>query len=95
FAGVPTLVKDLLAVPGFPTGFGSRLFRGARLPGTSPYAQALRRAGLVVLGKSTTSEFGLLGTTEPLATGPTRNPWRHDLSAGGSSGGAAAAVAAG
>ncbi|SDF76334.1 amidase [Massilia sp. PDC64] len=95
FAGVPTLVKDLLAVPGFPTAFGSRLFRGARLPVTSPYAQALRRAGLVVLGKSTTSEFGLLGTTEPLATGPTRNPWRLDLSTGGSSGGAVAAVAAG
>jgi len=95
FAGVPTLVKDLLAYPGFPTTFGSRLFRGAPPAGVSPYAQALQRAGLVVLGKSTTSEFGLLGTTEPLATGATRNPWRPDLSTGGSSGGAVAAVAAG
>lgn len=95
FAGVPTLVKDLLAYPSFATGFGSRLLRGARLPGVSPYAEALRRAGLVVLGKSTTSEFGLLGTTEPLATGATRNPWNLGLSTGGSSGGAVAAVAAG
>lgn len=95
FAGVPTLVKDLLAYPGLPTGFGSRLLRGARLPGASPYAQALARAGLHVLGKSATAEFGLLGTTEPLATGPTRNPWRTDASTGGSSGGAVAAVAAG
>jgi amidase len=95
FAGVPTVVKDLLAYPGFPTTFGSRLFRGAPPAGMSPYALALQRAGLVVLGKSTTSEFGLLGTTEPLATGATRNPWRADLSTGGSSGGAVAAVAAG
>jgi amidase len=95
FAGVPTLVKDLLAYPGFTTAYGSRLFRGARPPGASPYAQALGRAGLLVLGKTTTSEFGLLGTTEPVGTAPTRNPWRLALSTGGSSGGAVAAVAAG
>ena len=95
FAGVPTLVKDLLAYPGFPTAYGSRLFQGARPPSTSPYAQALGRAGLLVLGKTTTSEFGLLGTTEPVGTAPTRNPWRLALSPGGSSGGAVAAVAAG
>jgi amidase len=95
FAGVPTLVKDLLGYPGFPTGYGSRLFKGAPAAAPSPYARALDRAGLLVLGKTTTSEFGLLGTTEPADSAPTRNPWRLDLSTGGSSGGAVAAVAAG
>lgn len=95
FAGVPTLVKDLLAYPGFPAAYGSRLFQGAPARAPSPYAQALGRSGLLVLGKTTTSEFGLLGTTEPVGAAPTRNPWRLDLSTGGSSGGAVAAVAAG
>ncbi|RKP52251.1 amidase [Trinickia fusca] len=95
FAGVPTLVKDLLAYPGHPTSSGSRLFQGQRPPAVSPYAQALEQSGLVVLGKSATSEFGLLGTTEPLLNGATHNPWRLDLSPGGSSGGAVAAVASG
>lgn len=95
FAGVPTLVKDLLTYPGHPTGSGSRLFQGHRPPAVSPYAQALGQAGLIVLGKSATAEFGLLGSTEPLANGATHNPWHLDLSPGGSSGGAVAAVASG
>jgi len=96
FAGVPTLVKDLLGVTGFPTKFGSRAFANAPPEQQqSPYADALFAAGLVSIGKSTTPEFGFTATTEPLLTGPTRNPWSLDHSSGGSSGGAAAAVAAG
>ncbi|WP_203416607.1 amidase [Paracoccus sp. MKU1] len=91
--GVPTLLKDLLADPGLPIGLGSRLMAGQIAPQGSAYTEALDAAGLVVLGKTTTSEFGLLGTTEPPATGATRNPWDLTRSAGGSSGGAAAAVA--
>ncbi|MBD9651819.1 amidase [Ensifer sp. ENS09] len=95
FAGVPTLLKDLLAYPGHAAGFGSRLFKGQPAQGGSDYTDALDKAGLIVLGKTTTSEFGLLGTTETLAHGATRNPWNFALSTGGSSGGAVAAVASG
>lgn len=95
FAGVPTLIKDLLPFPRHAAGFGSRLLDGAPALATSDYANALLAGGLIALGKSTTSEFGLLGTTETLAKGTTRNPWDQTRSSGGSSGGAVAAVAAG
>jgi len=95
FAGVPTLIKDLLPYPGFAAEFGSRLFKGNVAQVGSDYSQALRDSGLIVLGKSTTSEFGLLGTTETAACGPTRNPWDLTRSTGGSSGGSVAAVASG
>ncbi|MBZ9556509.1 MULTISPECIES: amidase family protein [unclassified Modicisalibacter] len=95
FAGVPTLLKDLVTYPGLPLGMGSRLFQGQVPPAGSAYTEALDASGLIVLGKSTTSEFGLLGTTETLACGATRNPWDLSRSPGGSSGGAVAAVAAG
>ncbi|MGX1499013.1 amidase [Labrenzia sp. MBR-25] len=95
FAGVPTLVKDLTCVPGLPCGYGSRLFQGFVAQTSSPYIDALKGSGLVVFGKSTTSEFGLMGTTESLASGATRNPWDLSRTTGGSSGGAVAAVAAG
>ncbi|MCU0656659.1 MAG: amidase family protein [Polyangiaceae bacterium] len=94
-SGVPFLVKDLLPYPGLPCSFGSRMLRGQPAPPEPDYATALREAGLVVLGKTTTSEFGLLGTTEPLGGEPTRNPWDLGRSAAGSSGGSAAAVASG
>lgn len=95
FAGVPTLLKDLLNYPGHQAGFGTRMFKNQPAQGGSPYAAAIDAAGLIVLGKTTTSEFGLLGTTETLAHGATRNPWNLSLSTGGSSGGAVAAVASG
>ena len=95
FSGVPTLLKDVLPYPGHPAGFGSRLLDGAPALAGSEYTQALDNSGLVVLGKSTTSEFGLLGTTETLAKGATGNPWDLTRSPGGSSGGAVAAVASG
>ena len=94
-AGVPTLLKDLLAYPGLPIEYGSRAFAGQRAQAGSDYTAALDEGGLIVLGKSATSEFGLLGTTETLANGPTRNPWDRARSPGGSSGGAVAAVASG
>ncbi|MDQ8758153.1 amidase [Sphingosinicella sp. LHD-64] len=96
FAGVPYLVKDLTDVAGLPTRSGSR--STADLPpaaSQSPYVTALEEAGLVILGKSATPEYGASSATEPLAFGPTRNPWNRDRSPGGSSGGSAAAVAAG
>ena len=97
FAGVPFLTKDLLPYPGVACSFGSRLFATmGHVPHEHlPYTAAIEQSGLVVLGTTTSSEFGLLGSTETLAHGTTRNPWRLDRSAGGSSGGAAAAVAAG
>lgn len=94
-AGVPTLVKDLLPYPGLPTSFGSRAMGAQIAVAGSDYTAALDAAGLVVLGKSATSELGMLGTTETLALGPTRNPWDLTRSTGGSSGGAVAAVASG
>ena len=96
FGGVPTLVKDLLDVKGVVSKYGCRAFAQAPPAQTqSKYADAIYAAGLVPIGKSTTPEFGFTATTEPLLTGPTRNPWKLDHSSGGSSGGAAAAVAAG
>jgi amidase len=94
FAGVPTFVKDLDDLRGLPTRSGSRSFGLSPATGQGPYVDALERAGLVFLGKSSTPEFGLTGSTEPLLHGPTRNPWNLDYSPGGSSGGAAALVAA-
>src|SRR5690242_10591438 len=93
FAGAPTLIKDLLPLTGLPTKYGCRALANFQLPDQSPYADALLASGLVPLGKSATPEFGLTATTEPLLGGPTRNPWDPAKSAGGSSGGAASAVA--
>ncbi|QGZ95728.1 amidase [Terricaulis silvestris] len=94
FAGVPTLIKDLLPVTGWPTKYGSRAFERFVPTEQSPYADALFASGLVPFGKSTTPEFGLTATTESLLQGATRNPWDVTRSSGGSSGGAAVAVAA-
>jgi amidase len=94
-AGVPFAVKELLAWPGLPWTMGSRLMAANPAPGLSPYAARIRDCGLNVLCSATSSEFGLLGSTESALRGPTLNPWRDGLSAGGSSGGSAALVAAG
>lgn len=95
FAGVPTFIKDLEDVAGIRTQFGARAFSQNIAARTSAFAQAYTNAGVISLGKSATPEFGLTATTEPLVDGPTRNPWNLDHSTGGSSGGAAALVAAG
>lgn len=95
FAGVPFLIKDLHEYVGLPTRNGSRLhLQDPPAAVQKPFADALDRAGLVVIGTSASPEYGFMPTTEPLAFGPTRNPWNLDHSAGGSSGGAAAATAA-
>lgn len=94
-SGVPFLVKDSMPWPGMRWSMGSRalahqIARTATLP-----AQRLADSGLVCVGKSATSELGLLASTETLLEGITHNPWDPSYSAGGSSGGSAAAVAAG
>ncbi|MEM8610133.1 MAG: amidase [Myxococcota bacterium] len=95
FAGVPSFVKDTDEMKGVPLLFGSRGMPSEPSKRDSAYVSDLRALGLVMLGKSTTPEFGLTGTTEALAYGPTRNPWNPDHTPGGSSGGAAALVASG
>lgn len=96
FAGVPFLLKDLGAdFAGVPTTRGSVYFRDFVPERDTELVRRYRNAGLIVLGKTNTSELGLAPTTEPLLFGPTRNPWDLSRSAGGSSGGSAAAVAAG
>jgi amidase len=94
FSGVPTFMKDLLHWKGVPNEMGSRALKGYIPDTDTPFAAAWRRLGIVSLGKSATPENGLISSTEPLSSGITRNP--HDLSRipGGSSGGAAALVAA-
>lgn len=94
FAGVPTLIKDLMPMTGQPAHFGCRAFANNVADQQPPYMDALLAAGLVPFGKSTTPEFGLTATTEPLLGGATKNPWDITRSSGGSSGGAAVAVAA-
>jgi amidase len=96
FAGVPTMLKDLYhGEPGTVCENGSRLCEGWVVKEESGLTADVRRAGLVNLGRTTTSEFGILGTTETLAAGRTATPWSTDHMAGGSSGGSAAAVGAG
>jgi amidase len=94
FAGIPFLLKDLVAAyRGVPMSSGSRYGKDYRPVQDSDLVTRHRRAGLIVLGKTNTPELGLLPTTEPVLFGPTRNPWNTSLTAGGSSGGSAAAVA--
>lgn len=96
FGGVPFLIKDLLCmVKGLPTSCGTRILRAVPAPHDSEMVKRYRAAGLVILGKTNTPEFGLLPYTEPEAFGVTNNPWDLTRTAGGSSGGSAAAVAAG
>ena len=94
FAGVPFLLKDLGgAQAGVPLSAGSRFFAHAPAPADAEIVNRHKRAGLMILGRTNTPEFGLSATTEPVLFGPTRNPWDPTRTAGGSSGGSAAAVA--
>jgi len=97
FRGVPMLLKDLTAhSAGDPLHEGMRMLRdiGWTEAEDTYLVASLRKAGFVFVGRTNTPEFGLLPTTEPVAYGPSRNPWDHSKSTGGSSGGSAAAVAA-
>ena len=96
FYGIPFLLKDLLAeAKGLPLNEGSQFVDGYISKIDSELVSRQRKAGLLILGKTNASEFGLLPTTEPESQGPTVNPWDTRLTPGGSSGGSAAAVAAG
>ncbi|MFN6943249.1 MAG: amidase, partial [Parvibaculum sp.] len=95
FTGVPNLVKDLDNLKGTLATSGSRFLAQNISPETDPIIAGCEAAGFVMVGKSNTPEFGLLGTTESLLLGPCNNPWDVTRSPGGSSGGAAAAVASG
>lgn len=94
--GVPTGIKDLLLTRGWPTLRGSRTIDEHQLwDEDAPCVARLREHGAVLLGKTTTPEFGWKGVTDSPLTGVTRNPWNTDMTPGGSSGGSAAAVATG
>jgi amidase len=96
FAGVPFLLKDLLAEYGGAALIeSSALLRDHVSEQDSELVSRFKRAGLIVVGKTNTPEFGILPTTEPRLFGPSRNPWDTTRTTGGSSGGSAAAVAAG
>jgi aspartyl-tRNA(Asn)/glutamyl-tRNA(Gln) amidotransferase subunit A len=93
--GVPLTIKDIIAVSGFATGEGSAVGSGELANEDHPVVARTREAGMVILGKTTTSEFGWKGITDSQAHGITRNPIDLDRTPGGSSGGAAASLAAG
>ena len=96
FHGVPFLAKDLMiSYAGIPTGGACRLTDGFTRDYDSDLVTRFKASGIVTIGKTNTPELGMNASAEPVLTGPTHNPWRLGLVAGGSSGGSGAAVAAG
>ena len=93
--GVPFSVKDLVVTKGMRTTFGTPLYRDHVPTEDAPIVERLKAAGGILLGKTNTPTFGWVGITDNLVFGVTRNPWNLDRTPGGSSGGAAAAVASG
>ncbi|HXV25860.1 MAG TPA: amidase [Alphaproteobacteria bacterium] len=93
--GVPATVKDLVLAKGWPTRRGSKTTTADPAPENAPAVARLRESGAVLLGKTTTPEFGWKGVTDSPLTGITRNPWDDSRTPGGSSGGAAVAAALG
>jgi aspartyl-tRNA(Asn)/glutamyl-tRNA(Gln) amidotransferase subunit A len=94
-AGVPLAVKDLFCTEGVPSQSGSRILEGYRPPYTATSVARLKEAGAALLAKTNQDEFAMGSSTENSAYGPTLNPWDRTRVPGGSSGGSAAAVAAG
>ncbi len=93
--GVPFLVKDLkIKIEGTPTSNSTKLSAQPKAAKSSVLAERYEAAGLQILGKTNTPEFGIMGITEPALRGPSRNPWNPDHTPGGSSGGSGSAVAA-
>jgi len=95
FAGVPIAIKDNQPVEGMGITFCADLFGDFAAPYDAAFVRRLRDAGFVIVGKTALPEYGILPSTESRRNGPTRNPWDLSRTPGGSSGGAAAAVAAG
>lgn len=95
FAGVPILLKELAPYPGWPSTSASRVLADASDGPKSSLVQAIEDAGFIVIGRTNSAEFGALPITAPDLYGPTDNPWKSGHDCGGSSGGAAAAVASG
>ena len=93
--GVPVTIKDLAITKDMPTQMGSHIFAGNQPSEDTPIVPRLRAEGAIVLGKTTTSEFGWTGVSHSPLTGITHNPWKHGTNAGASSAGAGAAAAAG
>src|SRR5262245_3531532 len=93
--GIPVPIKDNLHVGGMPARWGSVMLEDFVPDRDDICVERLRAGGAIFLGKTTTPEFALSGRTESRVSGTTRNPWNLDLTPGGSSGGAVAAVAAG
>jgi len=93
--GLPLGIKDLICVKDMPATAGSLILKGYQPPYNATVVEKLLDAGVVILGKTNTDEFGMGSSTENSAYGPTRNPWDVSRVPGGSSGGSAAAVSAG
>ena len=93
--GIPIAIKDVLMVDGMPATAGSKILEGYMPPFTATAVKKLEDAGMVIVGKTNTDEFAMGSSTENSAYGVTHNPWNLDRVPGGSSGGSAAAVAAG
>lgn len=95
FSGVPLLLKELTPYPDWPSTMACRALADAPAGTKTEFVRRMEAAGFIVLGRTNCSEFGALPTTQPELFGATRNPWNAAHDAGGSSGGAAAAVASG
>ncbi|MHA1803051.1 MAG: amidase [Promethearchaeota archaeon] len=93
--GIPTSIKDLALTKGIRTTFGSKIYENFMPTEDTVYVSRLKDAGIVLLGKTNTPEFGFKGVTDNYLFGTTKNPWDLTRTSGGSSGGAASAVAAG
>ena len=93
--GVPVTIKDLANTKDMPTQMGSLIFKGNQPTEDTPIVPRLKDHGAIILGKTTSSEFGWTGVSHSPLTGITHNPWKHGYNAGASSAGAGAAAAAG